>query len=152
MDRGGRDRIGEVRLDENKFVRVVDRNNNPARVMLESHYFFTPCGDFIFQIENKCLGNKLESVSWGFGPFLALQPGGEKNIIDAVALGVMFGLRRSADKGDSFNLGVGVVVDPNTKVLGAGIRENALLPVGETQVRLEETTQTGFLILTSFSF
>ena len=63
----------------------------------------------------------------------------------------MFGFRRGEGEG-SFNLGVGVVVDPDTRVLGDGIVANQPLPAGETEIRYLEEMQTGLLILASFSF
>jgi len=53
---------------------------------------------------------------------------------------------------DSFNIGIGLMMDPSAKILGDGITENQPLPAGETQVRLKETSQWGFLIMSSYSF
>jgi len=53
---------------------------------------------------------------------------------------------------DSFNIGIGVVVDPSAKVLGDGITENQPLLAGETQVRFKETSQKGIFIMVSYSF
>jgi hypothetical protein len=47
LDRGDRDRVADAILDENRIVRVTDQNNVRARIMLEAHYFFTPCGSFL---------------------------------------------------------------------------------------------------------
>lgn len=161
-DLGGRDRIGDVRLDANRRVRVFDRNNTPARVMVESHYFFTPCHSFLSIRYNECewvkdaTDKKWRQVvdnraRWGWGPFVALQPGGN-DVIDAIGAGLMVGFRRGLQTNESFNLGFGIVVDPNTKVLARDIEEGGLLPPNETDIRLEDTTQTGLLFLASFSF
>ncbi len=145
LDIGTSDRISDAAL-VNNIVRVNDENNGRARIMLESHYLFTPMNDIPFL----GLENTRAQKQWGWGPFIALQPGTD-DVIEAVGMGVMFGVRRGA--GDqSFNLGFGVVVDPNTRILGEGLLPNKPLPIGETAVRYKEEMQTGILILSSFSF
>ncbi len=115
--------------------------------MLETHYFFydekNP-GDttFLWMVP----GNK-----WGHGPFVALQPGTDE-IIEAIAFGWMVGFKRSADSHESFNLGIGAVIDPSVKILGDGVEENAVLQNGEQQIRFKETSQEGLLLITSFTF
>jgi len=144
IDRGRRDRIGNATLVKN-VVRVEDQNNNRARVMLESHYFFTPgVGG------NDPDDPTVRAARWGVGPFVAIQPGSEE-VIEAIGMGIMIGLRRG-NSGESFNLGVGYVVDPNTRVLGDGLEANQPLPPGETEIRYKDTAQSGILILSSFSF
>lgn len=163
-DKGSNDRVGGAVVDPGGIVRVTDVNNNRARVMLEAHYFLTPCRRFLWlsSMSNDCYriadpkdpSRTIVEVApkWGVGPFVALQPGGDKEVIDAIGIGLMVGLRRGTDTRQSFNLGVGYVVDPDTQVLGDGIRENQPLPAGETEVRFKETAQTGWLFIASFSF
>ena len=71
IDVGKHDRINEAVLDENGIVRITSENNDVPRIMLESHYFFTPTGD-----------------NFGVGPFVALQPGTDE-IIKASGMGIM---------------------------------------------------------------
>lgn len=155
VDLGKIDRISRASL-VNSVVRSDDQDNGRARIMLESHYFFTPCTWNFLGLKNPCTNKDDYLIAdpklarWGLGPFIAVQPGSD-NIIDAIGLGIMVGARREQST-QSFNLGVGVVFDPNTRVLGDGIRENQPLPNGETEVRYRETLQTGVLVLTSFSF
>ncbi len=87
------------------------------------------------------------------GPFVSLQPGTDE-IIQSIGAGIMVGMKYNDEKDDirSWNLGVGIAVDPNTKVLGDGIEQNKPLPAGESSVRLKETTQVGVLVLLSFGF
>ncbi len=144
VDIGVRDRIVSATLVDN-LVRIEDENNDRARVMLESHYFFTPgVGSAIGD------GEDVKLARWGIGPFVALQPGTDE-VIEAVGMGVMVGFRRG-QTGQSFNVGLGYVVDPNTRVLGDGIVKNKPLPGNETEIRFKDVAQTGWLILTSFSF
>jgi hypothetical protein len=154
MDLGKLNRISRASV-VNGIVRSDDQDNGRARIMLESHYFFTPCTWNFLGLKNPCKGDEYlvadpKEARWGIGPFIAVQPGSD-NIIDAIGLGIMIGARREKSA-QSFNLGIGVVFDPNTRVLGDGIRENEPLPAGETEVRYRETLQTGLLVLTSFSF
>ncbi len=139
IDFSGIDRVASAEV-VNGIVRVTDEEDARARVMLESHYFFTPPGRFL----------GVAHENWGVGPFVALQPGTDE-IIEAAALGVMIGFKRG-DTDQSFNVGIGIAVDPNTQVLGEGLRANQPLPVGETQIRYKEESQYGLVLLTSFSF
>ena len=159
-DLGNRVRIGSA-SEVSGIVRVDDENNGNARIMLESHYFFTPCGGFFglsSVINNPCTpkaggGRERGEPKWGWGPFVALQPaGGEGKLIDAIGMGLMVGFRKSETTTQSFNFGVGYVMDTNVKVLGDGIVANQPLPPGETAVRLKDTTQSGLLFISSFSF
>ena len=134
IDSGGdKDRVKSASVI-NGIVRITDENNTPARIMLESHYFFTS-----------------KDGNFGHGPFVALQPGSNE-IIEAIALGYMWGFKRDSPKGssDSWNIGLGIVVDPNVQTLGDGIEPNEPLPTGDS-LRFKEETETGLLIMSSFS-
>ncbi|WP_447970197.1 hypothetical protein [Nitrospira sp. M1] len=147
---GARDRIQSAALDANGIVRVDRDNNTTANFLLESHYFFTPKMEF-------CCG--LGQGDWGVGPFVGVRPGTD-NIIEAVGAGIMVGFKRAnivasdiaTQRGDSFNLGLGVMVNPNAKVLGDGIRKDQPLPTGESDVRFKTTTELGWLAVFSYSF
>ncbi|WP_109356537.1 hypothetical protein [Sphingorhabdus sp. EL138] len=146
-DLGSNDRVSEAEL-VNGVVRIKKSDNVQARLMLESHYFFTPKFD-LFSLKNS--GQSSDDNMWGFGPFVAIQPGGD-NLIEAVGGGLMFGFRRSKKSTESFNLGFGVLYDINSKTLGDGILPNEPLPMGETEIRFREQEQSGFLIMSSYSF
>jgi len=129
----------------NNIVRITNEDNSVARIMLESHYFFKP---------NKSFLNVVEKNQWGWGPFVALQPGSDE-IIEAIALGWMIGFKREGQQTDdtsSWNFGLGLVVDPNAQTLGSGLNANSPLPDGEEGIRFKEESQLGILFLTSFSF
>ena len=51
-----------------------------------------------------------------------------------------------------WNIGLGLVADPNTQILGDGITQNEPLPGTETEVRFKENTQYGLIILFSTSW
>lgn len=122
------------------YVRVDKERDATATVMLESHYFFEmpPIGK-----------NKKE---WGLGPFVAIQPGGSDEIIEAFGIGAMIGFRREPKGTSSWNFGVAYIVDPSVKVLGDGFEENEPPPANETEVRFKEVADTGILVIVSFSF
>ena len=141
IDIGNEDRIENASV-ENGIVRVSKSKNSIPRVVLESHYFFVPKNSFLYLVDEKL---------WGWGPFIALQPGTE-NVIDAIGWGFMVGFRRSVDSSASWNFGCGMIVDPNARILGSGMKADQPIPPGETQVRYEERSQWGILLMSSFSF
>lgn len=141
FDTGSHDRVSEASLDSNGVVRVDDVDNNLVRVTLETHYFFQTKGKFL----------NAEQDMWGWGPFVAVQPSGTE-IIDALGFGMMLGFRYAEESPASFNMGLGWMIDPNAKVLGDGIQENHPLPSGETAIRFQERSQSGVLVMFSFSF
>lgn len=144
FDTGQHSRVKSASIVDG-IVRIDDENDKIARVMLESHRFFTPDPNF--------LGiDSMGVEKWGIGPFVALQPGTDE-IIEAIAVGVMVGFRREGDEsGSSWNIGLGYITDPNVDVLGDGFVENQPPPGGETAVRLKEVSQDGVVLLFSFSF
>ena len=143
IDIGDHDRVESAEL-VNGIVRINKENNDIPRIMLETHYMFLPQVDF--------LGiDSIEPGKWGWGPFVGIQ-NGSNEIIEAIGAGIMLGFIRNEETKDSFNIGVGMVVDPSVKILGDGIKENQYLPEGETEIRYKETSQWGILILSSYSF
>jgi len=153
LDLGNDDRVGSASVDANNIVRIDDEDNAIARIILETHYFGN-CSNYAPTIISSRFNNWLGDGRCGVGPFVAIQPG-ENDIIDAIGFGLMAGFQRPnqpADDNTSFNIGIGVIVDPDATVLGSGISENAPLPDGETDVRTREEAQYGLLLLTSFAF
>jgi len=151
IDQGSHDRVEEAELDKMGKLRIKKDHNDIPRIMLESHYLFVP--DAVFPC-NKW--RWVESGMWGFGPFVGIQNGSEE-VIEAIGMGVMIGFRRSKKTSDSFNFGLGGVVDPKSKTLGDGLKEGDLL-VDEnnnpdpSQIRFKETAQWGLLFMFSYSF
>jgi hypothetical protein len=148
----------------NNIVRVDDATSNVnVGFVLEAHYFlreFTFGGDgtsvpLCIKIDRYCM-------EVAHGPFVAIQVGGgtsavpkATDVATAYALGWMVGLRHpnlTTSPTSSWNLGVGVRVDPNTKLLGDGIVANQPLPAGETAIRYKNEPRFGLMLLSSFSF
>ncbi|RWX47009.1 hypothetical protein H206_03112 [Candidatus Electrothrix aarhusensis] len=140
MDIGSNERVESAEV-VNGIVRVTKEENDVPRIMLETHYFFTPD----YELLNHDQGE------WGIGPFVGIQ-NGSNEIIEYIGAGVMLGFRRTSESTDSFNIGIGVVLDPSVKILGDGIEENQPLPTGETAVRYKETSQLGLLAMISYGF
>ncbi|KQM43120.1 hypothetical protein ASE57_13580 [Sphingomonas sp. Leaf11] len=161
-DLGNNDRVSDAVITNN-IVRVTRTENIRARIVLESHYFATPTFSSTRRVREEAFcasfrGNPVQydncmsaQKNFGIGPFVALQPGGEK-VIDAIGLGVMVGLRRGADRASSFNLGVGIFYDVDTRILGNGFVEDKPPPAGETEVRFRRQSQSGLLFISSYSF
>ncbi len=153
QDLGRRDRIGEASLDTAGIVRVDEEKNGNARLVLESH-FLSECA---WSNSNNNNGaselNVAGGIKYGCGLFVAAQLGSSDALIEAVGGGIMFGFQPNEwDDNRSFNIGFGVMVDPDTKVLGDGVSANGRLPAGETEVRTKQATQLGFMILFSYSW
>ena len=135
-DLGHHDRVIDAMLDENAIVRITNQNDAIPRIVLETHYFFA------------------DSLSaCGCGPFVAIQPGTDQ-IIKAIGVGGMVGFKKDvkANGNDSWNIGLGFVFDPNTKILGDGVEENKPLPTGETNIRFKVADQIGIILVFSFAF
>ena len=141
----------------NGIVRVTQTNDATAGIVLESHYFFVPRSPL------PLFG--LPPGDWGHGPFVAIEASsGGNNVVTAFALGWMIGLRQPTytpgsttatySSTASWNLGIGLRIDPSVQVLGDGITANAPLPPGESSspVRLKTTQGYGLMLLSSFSF
>jgi hypothetical protein len=115
-------------------VRVTRQRDAVTRLMLESHYFFVPKEGRI-----------------GLGPFVGVLSSGEK-IVDALGFGFMLGLRSGVRESRSFNVGLGLMVEPDLKHLGSGLVDGAELPDGETEIRYQEASAEALLLLVSFTF
>lgn len=144
-DIGNNDRVESAIIDPNGIVRVSVETNDVARIMLELHHFFKPKTQ-----DWKFLG-VIPGDEWGHGPFVALQPGTDE-IIEAIGIGWMVGFRKEKGSSESWNLGVGYVIDPSVQTLADGIVANQALPQGETELRFKKMSQGGFFILASFNF
>ena len=133
----GRDRITNAEMSNN-IVRVSGDNNFVARLLLERHFFNKKYGEC--HMGDAC------------GMFVAVQLGSTNSqFLDAIGAGYMWGWKPTSfsDSVSSFNLGIGLIADPNTKVLGDGITKNQPLQAGDT-LRFRTTTKYGALVLVSF--
>lgn len=140
----------------NGIVRVDEENDIIPRIFLETHKFFAGPTRPALSKTGKPLkdanNQEVFVATWGQGPFVGIQSSGE-NVIDAFAFGYMVGWRRKLDNdNDSFNIGLGLVIDPKAQVLGDGQEANQPLPTGETEVRLKKESRIGVTLVYSFTF
>jgi hypothetical protein len=158
----GQSRVNSaVAVGPNNIVRVTDNSPVSAGLVFESHYFFVPPATSI-------LGSALP-ITWGHGPFIAIDASTDASSISTVSstvfagisVGWLVGFRRltplsittaSADN-NSWNFGVGFHVNPKGTVLGDGIVANMPLPAGENNpVRFKSEPRYGVILLTSYGF
>jgi len=140
FDVGGKPRIKDAEVVNGRVVVEEEEPYSPG-IMFETHYFFTPCYEFLY----------VPAGRWGFGPFVGLQTSTE-DVIDALAFGMMYGARHADDAKGSFNLGVGIIIDPNKQILGKHIVEGGPVPAGQTDVPTKEVSAVGLVLTVSFSF
>lgn len=145
----GRDRI-ETATNENGIVRIDGEKNAIPRVLLESHFFLTPkqwgelfdCGDY----------SNDEKGHFGIGPFVGIQPGTDQ-IIQAIAAGIMVGFKDPILKNanNSWNIGLGISLEPSSKTLGDGLKPNEPVPAGAT-VHTQTRSLAGITALLSYGW
>jgi hypothetical protein len=152
----------------NGIVRITDTSSNVSLgFVLEAHYFLQ---DFTFSgisgggggRGKKCLSDDIFCVEVAHGPFVAIEVGGGKaaakadGLVTAYVLGWMMGLRHpnfaATSPNSSWNLGVGLRIDPSAQVLGDGFVANQPLPPNETAIRFRNEPRVGVTVLSSFSF
>jgi hypothetical protein len=148
----------------NNIVRITDSSSNVGMgFVLEAHYFlrnFDYSGRGIYVAQ--CAKGDTFCMEVAHGPFVAIEVGGGSSAtptatstVTAFVLGWMMGLRHpslTTSPNSSWNLGVGLRVDPKAQVLGDGFVANQPLPAGETAIRYRTEPRVGFTVLSSFSF
>ena len=138
------DRVESADVVDGK-VRVTEEANAAVHAVGEIHRFTVRQGT------NCTEDNASDCGRWGHGPFFSLQTG-DNDVIEAAGLGYMVGFRQDADKSQSLNIGLALVLDPSVKVLGDDVRENQAPPGKETTVRLKETHGLSMVVVVSFGF
>ena len=129
-DLGKEDRFAEdgAKL-VNGIVRIEKYQNRTVRGFLETHIWVKEPGQ----------------TQFGHGPFVAFEVIGD-DPFGGAAVGYLWGIKRigsgntkGKNNGTSstfgFNIGVGIAVHPNARVLGDGLTANEPLPMGEMDVR-----------------
>jgi hypothetical protein len=147
----------------NNIVRATDTSNNVGvSFVLEAHYFLNAreLGQKTYCLSNGML-DLINCSIVATGPFVAIEIGGGATSaagagapITGYALGWMVGLQHptaSPKSTSSWNLGIGLRVDPKSQVLGDGLAVNQPLPAGDS-IRLKTEPRLGLMLLSSFSF
>ena len=116
-------------------VRVDKEAETRLGLVLETHYFWTVGQERLI----------------GLGPFFAIKSS-DSDLIQEAGLGFMIGLRHNKEATNSFNIGLGVMVDPSAKVLADGFSAGAPPPPGATSVATKEETRFSAVVLFSYTF
>lgn len=142
MDLDGGKRVKSARV-VNSLVRVEEEDDLKPRIFLETHNF----------LNRKVMGgsaDKPTNTLFGHGPFAALQSSSDE-VIEAFAIGYMWGFRQSPESQAALNFGIGINLDPSVQILGDGINEGKPLTEGD-ELRYKKESRVGLVIMTSFSF
>lgn len=168
FDVGGR-RVNTASVINN-VVRIEDSSSNVSvSFVLEAHYFLR---DYFFGFGSKdactvsTVGGRsvLNCTELAHGPFVAIEVGGGSSAspaangpITGYAMGWMVGMRHPslipeiASPTASWNVGVGLRVSPNGRVLGDGLVANQALPAGDS-IRYKTEPRLGVMLVSTFSF
>lgn len=151
--------LGEERIDEAQVidgtVRITKGSRGEPALWLETH-FLVPFGATTVTRNVKLSNGVMTPVEadarrFGVGPFVAVQSSTD-GLLDAIAGGVLFGVRRPGSDSGSLNVGVGGALLPKFQVLGDGITANQPLPGNETEIRYRTKSQWRFIVMFSFAF
>jgi hypothetical protein len=178
FDVGGTRVASAITSPPNNTVRLENTSSNVGiSFVLESHYFFpgpTGMGRAFgsFEPPGGCTTmypGDSNCTEWAHGPFVAIEIGGGATAptsnttgpITAYALGWMVGFHHPkydatpshtlVTDNTSWNIGLGLRVDPSAKVLGDGLVANQPLPAGDI-IRYKTEPRLGVMLMSSFSF
>jgi hypothetical protein len=180
FDVGGR-QVANATVINNIVRATDTSSNVGISFVLEAHYFFTdwavpflnvgctsPTTTMTKTTTTTSTGSQTTTTSGyscndiGIGPFVAVEIGdgttsspSSTGLITSYAMGAMIGVRHpnlaGTNGNSSWNLGVGLRVDPTAKVLGDGLVVNQPLPAGDS-IRFKTEPRVGVMLLSSFSF
>jgi hypothetical protein len=149
----------------NNIIRAIDTSNNvDVSFVLEAHYFFKARETGTKQSCTATDFNIFNCNIVATGPFVAIEIGSSNGnssgsgAISGYALGWMVGFQHpglnKTSESSTWNLGIGLRVDPRAQVLGDGLALNQPLPVGEPSnpLRVKTEPRLGIMLLSSFTF
>lgn len=131
------DAIEEAQL-VNGVIRVSSERDVVPRLMLERHWYFkTEWTD--------------KNPHFRQGIFVGASLLGDKKLMDAVSLGWLVAFRPNTGDKVTHNLGIGLSVEPYSRVLGDGLEANKPLPTGETAIRYKEKNRMAVVVFYTFT-
>lgn len=116
-------------------VRITSERQVVPRLMLEKHWY----------LSNDWKG------SYKPGLFIGASLLGDRQVMDAVAFGFLAGFKPNPGTTTTHNLGIGIALQPYSRVLGDGLSKNQPLPAGETQIRYKETNRTALIFFYTYT-
>jgi hypothetical protein len=96
-------------------------------------------------------GNPRKIYRQGWGPFVAVKLGADSKVLQAVGVGLMYGIRLTEDSDHSVNFGLGAAAN-QISVLTTGLTLNQPLPAGITAATTRNKIVIAPMFITSFSF
>lgn len=119
----------------NGIVRVTSERQVVPRLMLEKHWYLR------------------DDWKGGYKPglFVGASLLGDRQVMDAVALGFLAAFKPNSGTTTTHNLGIGIALQPYSRVLGDGLSKNQPLPAGETQIRYKETNRTALILFYTYT-
>ena len=154
VDLGSQQRVSNATVDSAGVIRGDEEDNLSPKAILETHIF-------PWRIELP-FGRKTEL---NFGPYIGVVPGGDK-VISAIGGGLMANVRRIAENPEagtkagepplkqapgSFQLGVGVMVEPGVQVLGSGLQLDQPVPANDS-LRFRDKDILGIQVVFSLGY
>jgi hypothetical protein len=140
---------------QNNVLRLTDGGRSDIGFWLEMHHFWglgtpeqAPAGT---QIQSESGVIKAKVYSQGWGPFVAVQLGTDEKVIQAVGIGLMWGVRLREGSDTSINFGIGYSAH-QISVLTKGLALDQPLPAGITSATTKNKIVAAPMIITSFSF
>jgi hypothetical protein len=127
---GIEDHFDEAEIVNGK-VRVTSDVTQQPRVLFEYHRILS-------------CNNGGKDGTRGCGPFVAVAATDNK-LLSGVAVGAMYGMKKSQESTEGFSIGVGAILDAKVRSLGAEFKENEPPPNGETTIRFLKRSRWSFL-------
>jgi len=141
----GKERSIEEAQLVNGTVRVTSERQVTPRLMLERHWYLSEGWD------TKHEDGTLSNTKFRQGFFVGVSLLGDKKMMDAVSVGWLVGFKPNSNDKATHNLGLGIAVEPYSRVLGDGIEKNKPLPQGETSIRYKETNRTALIFFYTYT-
>ncbi len=137
-------------VNDATIVNGVVRGNTVQRyqpeLVLSKHYYF-------HNADGTC--TITSSAGYCLGIFLGAGVGGQSSsspIIDMLGAGLLIGSLTNSKSGESVNFGIGFARRFGVKTLGNGIKLDAPLPAGETQIRYTNVDMSAPMVFYTYKF